>query len=527
MIVEGRQAAFGFTQKMEIHVVREMVYNAAGCCHDVRMAARKGAAMKDQEVSSNQRWAQFRLQVIGPLLASPAEPGALQEAIRELADRVYQHPFHGGKLLQVGFSTIERWYYQAKAAADPLAVLSRKRRSDKGRRAALSDQLLALLEAQYTHYPRWTVQLHYDNLAAEVAFKPELGKMPCYQTVRRRMLEKGWVRRYVSANPTEGQRRAWQRRISREIRSFEASHVHALWHLDFHQASLKVLDESGRWHTPVVCAVLDDRSRLCCHLQWYLAENAPNLIHALSQALLKRGAPRALMTDNGKAMLAEETKNGLARLGISHETTLPYSAYQNGKQEVFWAQLEGRLMALLRGGEALRLEFLNQVSQAWVEQDYHRRIHSEIGCTPLERLLGGPTVDRPAPDLEELRLIFTRRLTRSQRASDGSVTVDGVRFEVPSRFRHFPRLCLRYASWDLSRVVLVDPDGDSNLAVLLPLDKERNADSRRKSLEPAPQEIPAAHKRQLPALVRKWLAEYAATGIPPAYLPQQEERDER
>lgn len=483
--------------------------------------------MKEQNVSSNQRWAQFRLQVIGPLLASPAEPGALQESLRELADRVYQHPIHGGKSLQLGFSTIERWYYQAKAAADPLVVLSRKLRSDKGRRVAMSDHLLAILEAQYARYPRWTIQLHYDNLAAEVAQRKEVGKLPCYQTVRRRMLEKGWVRRCIPANPTQGQQRAWQRRISREIRSFEASHVHALWHLDFHQASLKVLDESGRWHTPVVCAVLDDRSRLCCHLQWYLGENSPNLIHTLSQAILKRGLPRALMTDNGAAMLAEETTGGLMRLGISHETTLPYSAYQNGKQEVFWAQLEGRLMALLRGGEALRLDFLNQVSQAWVEQDYHRRTHSEIGCTPLERFLAGPAVDRPAPDMDTLRLHFTRRITRSQRQSDGSVTVDGVRFEVPSRLRHIPRLTLQYASWDLSRAVIVDPDSGSHLATVLPLDKERNSDSRRRSMEPVTPEPVAARKGEFPALIKKWLAEYAATGMPFAYLPSQAVSHER
>ena len=48
------------------------------------------------------------------------------------------------------------------------------------------------------------------------------------------------------------------------------------------------------------------------------------------------------MSDNGSAMLAEETTEGLARLGVSHETTLPYSPYQNGKQECFWAQVEGR-----------------------------------------------------------------------------------------------------------------------------------------------------------------------------------------
>ncbi len=271
--------------------------------------------MNNDDVPGKQRWARFRLQVIGPLLASPPQCGELQDAIRQLAERVYQHPVRPVETVRLGFSTIERWYYQAKDAADPIAALARKVRSDAGRRWALSPALLAALEAQYAAHPRWTVQLHYDNLAAEVDETPELGTLPSYQTVRRRMREKGWLRRREPANPTEGQRRAAQRREVREIRSYEASHVHALWHLDFHQASLKVLDEKGTWYTPVALAVLDDRSRVCCHLQWYVAETAQNLVHALTQALLKRGLPRALMTDNGAAMLAAETRQGLARLG--------------------------------------------------------------------------------------------------------------------------------------------------------------------------------------------------------------------
>jgi transposase InsO family protein len=55
------------------------------------------------------------------------------------------------------------------------------------------------------------------------------------------------------------------------------------------------------------------------------------------------------MTDNGAAMLAEEFRSGLHTLGILHEQTLPYSPYQNAKQETFWATIEGRLMAMLAG----------------------------------------------------------------------------------------------------------------------------------------------------------------------------------
>jgi putative transposase len=47
------------------------------------------------------------------------------------------------------------------------------------------------------------------------------------------------------------------------------------------------------------------------------------------------------MTDNGAAMLADETVSGLP-LGVVHQTTLPYSPYQNAKQESFWGRVEGR-----------------------------------------------------------------------------------------------------------------------------------------------------------------------------------------
>jgi transposase InsO family protein len=73
------------------------------------------------------------------------------------------------------------------------------------------------------------------------------------------------------------------------------------------------------------------------------------------------------MSDNGAAMMATEITEGLARLGIIHQTTLPYSPYQNGKQEVLWGSVESRLMAMLEGVDDLNLAQLNEATQAWVE----------------------------------------------------------------------------------------------------------------------------------------------------------------
>lgn len=123
--------------------------------------------------------------------------------------------------------------------------------------------------------------------------------------------------------------------------------------------------------------------------------------------------------------------------------------------------------------------------------------------------------------MESLNLAFTRQVTRTQRKSDATVTVEGVRFEVPSRFRHLPRLTLRHAGCDLSRMVLVDTDRGNPLSRLFPQDKEKNASGRRRTLEPIdaqPAKV-SASSEEMPALLRRWLADYAAPGLPPAYLP--------
>jgi putative transposase len=62
-------------------------------------------------------------------------------------------------------------------------------------------------------------------------------------------------------------------------------------------------------------------------------------------------------------------------------------------------------------------------------------------------------------------------LSRKQRLSDGTLTVFGVRYEVPSAYRTLLRPTIRVARWDLSCIDMVDPRRGNHLATLYPLDK--------------------------------------------------------
>lgn|SRR3990167_105952 len=476
---------------------------------------------KDNADTTQAGWARFRFSIIGPLLSAPPESGDLQAALLELSKKPWRHPITGLPL-NLAVSTIERWLYQARHETDPVNALRTKKRTDAGTTRELSAALKVEIQRQYRAHPSWSYQLHVDNLAVRVKEAPTLAQMPSYNTIRRYMKANGLCkRRVIKQRQTEGAILACERLESREVRSYEVDYVHGLWHLDFHHGSRKILDKNGEWRKPLLLAIIDDHSRLICHAQWYWHEDTESLVHGFMQALQKRALPRALMSDNGSAMTSAEFTEGLERLGILHQPTLPYSPYQNAKQEVLWAQIEGRLMAMLEGEINLTLPMLNTATLAWIEQEYHRKTHSEIEDTPLNRYLTAKEVGRKSPDPASLRQAFCMQANRTLRKSDCTLSIEGRRFEVSSHYRHLEKLTVRYARWDLSFALLIDSHSNACLERLYPQDKSENASGIRRALEPK-NDLIEVEPEGIAPLLKKLMADFAATGLPPAYLTQEE-----
>ena len=464
---------------------------------------------------SSEKWAEFRLAVVGSLLHAPAQRGDLAGRIRELAATIWTHPVSGAPAT-FSVKTIERWFLAARRAGNVHEALKRKTPSHAGTHPSMTAEVEAALRELRNANPTWTTQLLYDNLLTVLKAKTPPLAPPSYATTCRYARRHDLGRRKPPKKHETG-----SGFVAREKRLFEATHVHAIWHGDFHKIPRKVATSDGAWQEVVLLAFLDDRSRLCCHAQWYPNfEDAQAFVHGLSQAFLKRGLPRVLVTDNGAGMVAAETQEGLARLAIEHRPTLSRTPEQNGKQEVFWAQVDGRLMAMLSSVKPLTLELLNRATQAWVEEEYHRRVHRETTQTPLDRVLAGPSVDRPSPSADMLRHSFRQEVERQQRRSDGTVSVDGTRYELPSAYRTLRTVHVRYCRWDRSTIDLVDATSGKVLATLWPVDKEQNADARRRALAPVAIPMETAANRNEPApLLRELLALYAQTGNPPAYVP--------
>lgn len=126
--------------------------------------------------------------------------------MEELASRTWRHPFTGLDI-RFGTSTLQRWYYAARAATDPVAVLRITSDPDVGRFPSFSPAAAAALKTLYGQHPTWNAQLLHDNLRVILA---EAGIIICpsYPSVRRYLKSHGLTRKSPAQR---GYGRTWAR----------------------------------------------------------------------------------------------------------------------------------------------------------------------------------------------------------------------------------------------------------------------------------------------------------------------------
>lgn len=234
-----------------------------------------------------------------------------------------------------------------------------------------------------------------------------------------------------------------------------------MWQLDACQL-LYLPDEQGRRRTIHLVAALDDYSR---HVvaRLYPAEDRPALADLLKRAIVARGKPEKIYSDNGSANRSEMLATACAKLGIAPRHTRPYRPQGRGKLERFFRTVEmqwGReAQALIDTGRLKTLEDCQQFFAAWLHSAYNARVHSSTRETPQARL-GHVHPDHPIVwvDPQTLADAFLWPQTRTVTAV-GTVSIEGHDFEVaPELARR--KVTVRYDPYDL-RHVLVECDGKS------------------------------------------------------------------
>ena len=260
-----------------------------------------------------------------------------------------------------------------------------------------------------------------------------------------------------------------QRPVDR--RRFEAESPNDLWQSDCMHGPKVTVEGTSR--KSYLFAIIDDHSRLITGSQFYLRENIDCFRDCLIQAMAKRGLPRRLYTDNGAAFRTHLLRYGCARLGVALLHSEPGVPEGRGKIERFFRTVRMQFLPLLP--EALSLEQLNERLKAWVEEDYHKRVHSSTGQRPLKRYLDHLEALRPAPaDLTD----YFRTPTRRKVDKDRTVSLNGSLFEAPAGLIG-QTVTLLYHKHDMGRVeVLFD---EKSYGFLVPLNPGINSRVRRKA----------------------------------------------
>jgi transposase InsO family protein len=355
--------------------------------------------------------AYLRMRVLGAI--DMAEGNSIQARIRAVSQMTFTD--EDGHPRQFTWRTIQTWY--SRYQQHGITVMQTKPRSDKGKRrkVVIEDVLEAIGKVQ--------PKVH--------------GKTPTRALLYRLCIEAGLLTRSQVAPNT----------FSRLVREFELlkpdrdstnkhrlafakAHANEMWQADtLYGPFVKI---NGVPVQTRLIAFLDDASRVCCHGQFFPAENVDTLIESFRAAFYKRGVPHALYVDNGSIYSSKEILQICARVGcLLHHTPVRDGAAK-GKVERFFRTVRDQFLA--RDLDLSSLETLNRQFTQWVEENYNAQVHSILGMSPLDRYALDRKWVRFLPPNEANDELFFVEEERHVRA-DNTFAFKSLRWEAP---RHLP-----------------------------------------------------------------------------------------
>jgi transposase InsO family protein len=320
-----------------------------------------------------------------------------------------------GQPRQFTWRTISTWLCRYRKHG--VTVMEKQSRADKGKTRKVKPE--DLLEALQTVLPKVPGRVPKRSVLYRLCI--EQGQLQRSQVARTTFYR--LIRKFELLKPdTEA---------ANKVRlAFAKAHANEMWQADtLYGPHVQV---NGSPVQTRLIAFIDDASRVCCHGQFFLAENVDTLIEALRAAFYKRGVPQSLYVDNGSIYTSKEIIQICARVGcLLHHTPVRDGAAK-GKVERFFRTVRDQFLA--RELDLSSLEALNRQFTQWVEEQYNAQVHSILGMSPLDRYALDRKWVRFLPPNEANDELFFVEEERHVRA-DNTFAFKSLRFEAP---RHLP-----------------------------------------------------------------------------------------
>ena len=167
-------------------------------------------------------------------------------------------------------------------------------------------------------------------------------------------------------------------------RRFERPLPNAMWQIDIFTFQLK------RLYRVYLIGILDDHSRFMVGWGLYRQQTAEAVLEVLKGAIGQWGAPREILSDNGRQFVAWRGETRFQRVlkqqGIQHVRSAPHHPMTLGKIERFWQTLWREYLS-----EAVFASFADACQRLdhWIQYYNHQRPHQGIeGASPADRFYG-------------------------------------------------------------------------------------------------------------------------------------------
>ncbi len=385
-----------------------------------------------------------RYQLISPVLAEPAR--AQNEYFRKQAETEHELPRYG--LRKITVSTMKAWLKKYRRGG--FDALKPKTRSDGGRPKRLDEGLLKAIEIKCQAHPSLSGQKLYEMLQGQDL----LGHPPVhYNTLLRVVKEQGWL---PLRNRTDMRK------------AYEVDNVNDLWIADFmHGPQVRTGNRSAK---AILCALLDDHSRMVVGHAFSTSETNSALTLVLKEAFLAYGIPKRLYCDNSSTFSSDLLTRSCAQAGISLIHSKPYDSPSRGKIERFFRTTRERFLSVFQ--EGMTLEELNEAFSLWLRDDYHHKLHTGIEERPIDRYntsVGRVLIRRLSrEELDEIFLIRHERVVNH----DATISFKGSLYEVPAAYIR-QRIEIRHPIDEPEELYLYD--NGARVGKIRLLDKQDNA----------------------------------------------------
>jgi putative transposase len=353
-----------------------------------------------------QQTATFRFGVIHDLVGHvELEPGEQERLIGEKCARKWVIPF--SEKTYISRSTMLRWVKLYRESGGKLESLCVHDRSDQGKSRAMDEETSLALMRMRKEVPKATVPRLIEEMNKRRLVSPGVTLNP------------STVYRFLHGHDLMELTRC----VPEDRRKFEAELPNDMWQVDCMHGPR--VEHEGKRRKTYLIAFIDDHSRLVPHGEFFLSESVKSFLCALEGALLTRGLPRKIYSDNGPAFRSHHVEHVAASLGVALIHARPYKPQGKGKIERFFRTVRAEFLTGFQGNNLLEL---NHAFHLWLNELYHQRKHSSTGQTPFARFTSKMECLRLAP--EDLKDHF-RKATRRKVAKDRTISLDGKILEAP------------------------------------------------------------------------------------------------